>query len=162
MLPFSHFLSFSVAFQLTVRLKSLPSEAAMSRQTSAVFRRTALSVMTRWVVEFPSNEKSGWKLWMRPGRKRTTTSRSITACLAAMMQDEEEGIWIATVYFTQLSNSLSLPVFTFLHQCSGFVVLFLTPKVNWTETGILVIYSICPTKCGNSTIGCHRNNKKSD
>lgn len=112
MLPFSHFLSFSVAFQLTVRLKSLPSEAAMSRQTSAVFRRTALSVMTRWVVEFPSNEKSGWKLWTRPGRKRTTTSRSITACLAAMMQDEEEGIWIATVYFTQLSNSLSLPVFT--------------------------------------------------
>lgn len=83
-----YFLCFIVAVQLTVRLKSHPSEAATSLQTSAVFLRIAFCVMSRWAREFPSNEKSGWKLGMRFCRE--TTTRSFSICAAVMVNEEQD------------------------------------------------------------------------
>lgn len=137
----NHIFSFSAAFQLTVRRKSRPSEAAMSRQTSAVFLRTALSVMSRWVVELPSGEKRGWKLWMKSDREITTATRNTTVCLLAMLEDKDDEVW----WWRNLDGYVLFtfsPLQTFLFTCFIFFPL-LSPHQNTTEHNKVMSLPLC-------------------
>lgn len=78
----------------TLRLKSRFSAAARYRQTSAVFWRIALSVMSRWVMEILSGTENGLKLWVRLVKVRTTSSGNehifLMMMMIMMMMTEDE------------------------------------------------------------------------